>query len=68
MNGNGTRCLRRLEKELEDFKKFVDSLTLEVDTKNSCLWRITFLGAEATIFAGEKFTLQFKFNSEYVIR
>ena len=67
MNGNGTRCMRRLEKELEDFKKFADTLTLEVDTKNTCLWRISFLGAQDTIYSGEKFTLQFKFNTEYVL-
>jgi ubiquitin-conjugating enzyme E2 W len=66
MNGNGTRCIKRLEKEIEDFKKFTDSFTLEVDPKNTCLWKINFAGAEATIYAGEKFTLQFKFNSEYV--
>lgn len=66
MNGNGVRCVKRLEKEIEDFKKFTDTFSLEVDTKNSCLWKITFSGADGTIYTGEKFTLQFKFNSEYV--
>ena len=66
MNGSSTRCVKRLEKEVEDFKKFTDTFILEVDSKNICLWKISFLGAESTIYTGEKFTLQFKFNSEYV--
>ena len=31
------------------------------------LWHIKFTGAEGTVYAGEKFTLQFKFNGEYPI-
>lgn len=30
-------------------------------------WHIRFIGAEETLYAGEKFTLQFKFNNEYPI-
>ena len=30
-------------------------------------WHIKFVGAEGTVFAGETYTLQFKFNSEYPI-
>lgn len=66
MQSNLARCQKRLQKELEDLKKFEDTLTVKVDEKNSCLWKITFKGAEGTIFAGEEFTLQFKFSGEYV--
>ena len=31
------------------------------------VWHIKFTGAEGTVYAGEAYTLQFKFNSEYPI-
>jgi ubiquitin-protein ligase len=60
------RCSKRLQKELEDLEKFKETLFVDVDTKNSFLWRVSFIGAEKTLYAGEKFTLQFKFSNEYV--
>jgi ubiquitin-protein ligase len=61
------RCQKRLQKELEDLKKFEDSLIVEVDSKNSFIWKVSFKGAEGTLYAGEPFTLQFKFSNDYVL-
>lgn len=66
MQTNLARCQKRLQKELEDLQKFTDTLKVEVDSKNSSLWRISFKGAENTLYTGEEFCLQFKFSGEYV--
>ncbi len=66
MQSNLARCQKRLQKELEDLKKFEGTLNVEVDTKNPCLWKVSFTGAEGTLYTGENFILQFKFNNEYV--
>ena len=65
MKGN-QRHLKRIEKEIEDFQKYTDQFSLEIDKNNPTLWEISFKGAESTVYSGEKFTLQFKFTSEYV--
>jgi len=65
MNSSATRCLKRLQKEREEFSKY-PNFTLEVDNANDFLWRISFYGADETLYAGEFFTLQFKFAEEYV--
>ena len=65
MQGN-SRCLKRLQKELEDLKKYENILSVEVDSNNNCLWKVSFKGADGTLYAGESFTLQFKFSGEYV--
>jgi len=65
MNSSATRCLKRLQKEKEEFVKY-PSLILEVDTSNPFLWCVTFEGAEETLYASETFKLQFKFAEEYV--
>lgn len=66
MNSSATRCLKRLQKEKEDFAKF-PNLHMEVDSNNPFIWRVSFQGAEDTLYSGENFTLQFKFTEEYVI-
>lgn len=67
MNGNNSlRCEKRLQKELEDLKKYEETFILKVDEKNFSLWKISFVGAEKTMYAGEKYTLQFKFSNDYV--
>ena len=65
MNTSATRCLKRLQKEKEEFIK-MSNLILDEDKNNSFIWRITFNGADETLYAGETFTLQFKFSDEYV--
>ena len=39
---------------------------MKVDDNNPRIWYISFKGAENTLYAGENFTLQFKFSNEYV--
>lgn len=60
------RCIKRLEKEQEDMKKY-DTFQIEVDKTNTCLWKVSFTGADETLYAGEKYTLQFKFSQTFVI-
>ena len=59
--------LNRLNKELADLKSF-PNFTVKVDDNNQRIWYISFKGAENTLYAGENFTLQFKFSNEYVRR
>ncbi len=66
MQSNLLRCQKRLQKEQEDLIKYQDIFKLEVDDKNTCIWKISFKGADKTIYSGEAFTLQFKFSNEYV--
>jgi ubiquitin-conjugating enzyme E2 W len=65
MNSSATRCLKRLQKEREDLDKFT-TLKYEFDSKNQFLMKVSFSGAEDTLYTGENFTLQFKFSEEYV--
>ena len=58
--------LSRLNKELDDLKTYGEQFKVEVDPNNFQLWKISFTGAENTLYAGENFTLQFKFPNEYV--
>ena len=58
--------LSRLHKELEDLKTFKDTFSVVVEPNNSRIWKISFKGAEKTLYEGENFTLQFKFPEEYV--
>ena len=60
-----SKKLTRLNKELADLKTF-NIFTVKVDDNNPRLWFISFKGAENTLYAGENFTLQFKFSNEYV--
>jgi len=67
MNGNNSqRCIKRLQKELEDIQKFEETLKVVVDEKNTQIWKISFFGANDTLFAGESYTLQFTFTNDYV--
>ncbi len=67
MNSSLNRCQKRLQKELQEMENFKETFTVEIDSKNTCLWKITFTAPDATIYSGEKFTLQFKFGNEYPI-
>ena len=59
--------LNRLNKELADLKTF-PTFSVKVDEQNPRIWYVSFKGAEKTLYAGEDFTLQFKFSNEYVSR
>ena len=65
MQNNLARCQKRLQKELEDLEKYKDQLSVIVDS-NKNVWKISFKGAENTLYAVEEFTLQFKFSPEFV--
>ena len=57
--------LNRLNKELSDLKSF-PTFSVKVDDNNQRIWYVSFKGAENTLYAGENFTLQFKFSDDYV--
>lgn len=59
------KCLTRLNKELSDLKNF-SNFTVKVDNNDSKIWFISFKGAPETLYAGEDFTLRFRFNDAYV--
>ena len=62
------RATKRLEKEAADIhNNFKEVFDLEIADETGLLWRVKFTGAEETVFAGEKFTLQFKFDQNYPI-
>ena len=62
------RCSARLRKEAEDIQKnYVGVLELQIKDDNMQLWHIKFKGAEGSVYSGEAYTLQFKFNAEYPI-
>jgi ubiquitin-protein ligase len=56
----------RLKKELKDLETYGDTFKVEVDPNNFQLWKISFKGADGTLYAQEDFTLQFKFPNDYV--
>ena len=58
--------LTRLNKELEDLKTYKDIFTVVTDPNDFLKWRVSFKGAEGTLFQGEDFTLEFKFPVNYV--
>ena len=62
-----SKRLNRLNKELTDLKSF-PTFSVKVNDNNQRIWYISFKGAENTLYAGENFTLQFKFSNEYVRR
>ena len=58
---------KRLKYEYEELKKF-PQFKVNTDPQNYYIWYVSFKGAENTLYAGENFTLQFKFSNEYVRR
>lgn len=66
MQGHNKR-FSRLNKELADLKTY-DFFKTEVDPNNFQIWRVSFKGAQGTLYEGEDFTLQFKFPDAYVNR
>lgn len=64
-----SRATRRLQKEMEDLtRNYSDSLQAELeDDSNWRVWLVSFTGAPGTVFAGERFTLEFRFSDNYPI-
>ena len=57
---------KRLQKEFEAIQKSNIEVKAILPTNDLKLWHIEFLGAKSTIYEGEHFKLQFRFNNDYV--
>ena len=58
--------VRRLTKELKTLNTdFCDTFQVTVVCEKSWIWHISFLGPEGSVYAGERYTLQFKFVGNY---
>ena len=63
-----SRAQKRLSKELEEMvNSYSDMFNVVVKDENIMKWEVSFVGAEGTVFVGERFTLQFKFDANYPI-
>lgn len=61
MNSNA-----RLQKEMKNiYTNFADVLELCVIDEVKRIWHVKFSGAKDTLYAGERFTLQFVFDDKY---
>ena len=57
-----------MHREYEEMiKNYVDMFRVQMKDDSMLLWEVSFIGAEGTVFAGEPFTLQFKFDTNYPI-
>ena len=62
------RALKRVEKEIEKMRKEGEtdhSITVEVISSDT--WHVHMIGAPETIYEGEAYCLQVKFNNDYPI-
>ena len=63
-----SRAQKRLQKELEEMtESYSHMFNVQIRDENSMMWDVSFVGSEGTVFAGEHFTLQFKFDANYPI-
>jgi len=60
------RMSKRLQKEYESIQKNNQEMKLLLPNNDLSLWHVNFLGAKGTLYEGENFTLQLRFNNEYV--
>eukprot|EP01027_Heterolobosea_sp_BB2_P008507 GEZU01012618.1.p1 GENE.GEZU01012618.1~~GEZU01012618.1.p1 ORF type:complete len:152 (-),score=17.20 GEZU01012618.1:112-567(-) len=56
---------KRLLKELKQFKENPTPNIFIEDTDDLRLWRVNLIGTENSLYAGEKFMLQFVFPNDY---
>jgi ubiquitin-protein ligase len=59
------QTMNRLNKELSELNSD-SNFTVKVNESNNKIWNVSFKGVENTLYAGETFTLQFKFSDQYV--
>ena len=59
------QTMTRLNKELSELNSD-SNFTVKVNESNNKIWNVSFKGVENTLYAGETFTLQFKFSDQYV--
>ena len=57
---------KRLQKEYESICKNNETFTVNLINNDLRAWHVHFEGAKSTIYAGEKYTLQFRFSEQYV--
>ena len=56
----------RLQREAKDINNnYSELLILDIKDAEKNLWHVHFVGADESLYAGEKFTLQFKFGNQY---
>ncbi len=60
------RMSKRLQKEYEAIQKNNQEMKVQLPNNDLSLWHVNFLGAKGTLYEGENFTLQLRFNNEYV--
>ncbi len=58
---------KRLQKEFESIQKTNADMKVSLPTNDLSLWHVEFQGAKGTLYEGEYFTLQLKFNNDYVL-
>ena len=61
------RMTKRLQKEFESIQKINADLKVSLPTNDLSLWHVEFQGAKGTLYEGEHFTLQLRFNNDYVL-
>ncbi|EGR30636.1 ubiquitin-conjugating enzyme e2w, putative [Ichthyophthirius multifiliis] len=62
------RMTKRLQKDLEAIQKnYKDQFQVTLPKNDLQIWHIEFTASKETVFADEKFKLQFKFSPEYPI-
>ena len=60
------QLMLRLKREAEDiYNNYKDTLLLDIKDHEQCIWHIHFKGAEGSVYAGELYTLQFKYTDQY---
>lgn len=60
------RMSKRLQKEYESIQKNNPEMKASLPNNDLTLWHVNFQGAKGTLYEGENFTLQLRFNNEYV--
>lgn len=58
-----TRMSKRLQKEFESIQKSNMDMKVLLPNNDLALWHVSFLGAKGTLYEGESFTIQLKFNN-----
>jgi ubiquitin-conjugating enzyme E2 W len=61
-----SRAQHRLQKELTDIQANFPMFAVQYDD-NIMRWLVTFICPEGTVYAGESYTLEFKFDPTYPI-
>lgn len=62
-----SRAQKRLQRELEELNTSYSWFEVRVRNDSRLIWEVGFDGAEGSVFAGERFVLQFKFDENYPI-